>query len=206
MSSAAGRGRLVVATANEGKLAELARILAACGYKCLPQSAFGIEPAPETGATFEENALQKAEQAARAAGLPAVADDSGLEVDALGGKPGVRSARYAGEGAGDRANIEKLLSELAGVPQGRRGARFRCVAAFVEPGGGAPLVARGEWRGRILATPRGTGGFGYDPVFYDPLRGRTAAELSAAEKDEASHRGRAFRELAGLLASRERLA
>jgi XTP/dITP diphosphohydrolase len=197
--------RLLLATANPGKLRELRAILAG-----LPVDLVGLEEVPpggapdpgrgrppevaETGATFLENALLKARAYAAWSGLAAVADDSGLEVDALGGAPGVRSARYAGEGAGDQANLDKLLAELAGVPPERRGARFRCAAVLVDRDLGE-WTAEGTWEGRLLEAPRGTGGFGYDPVFLPEGWDRTSAEVDQATKDAASHRGRAFRAL-----------
>lgn len=188
--------RVVLATANPGKLAEFRQLLAPAGIELLPQSQFGIEAAEESGRRFEDNALLKARHAARLTGLPALADDSGLEVDALGGAPGVHSARYAGAGASDAANVAKLLAALACVPPERRGARFRCVIAYVRDADDAsPLLAAGSWEGRILEVPRGTGGFGYDPVFLDEVSGRSAAELEAADKNARSHRGQALRAL-----------
>ena len=190
------RRPVVLATGNRGKLAEFRQLLGDSGYEVLAQSQFGIEPPEETGATFEANALLKARYAAQLTGLPALADDSGLEVDALGGEPGVYSARYAGAGATDAANIAKLLAALAAMPEAQRTARFRCVIAFVRTAeDAAPLLAHGAWEGRILAAPRGTGGFGYDPVFLDPASGLSAAELDAAAKNARSHRGAALREL-----------
>jgi XTP/dITP diphosphohydrolase len=191
--------QVVVASGNPGKLAEIRELLRGTGVECVPQSALGITPAAETGASFRENALLKARQAARAAGLPAIADDSGLEVEALGGRPGVLSARYAGEGATDDENVERLLAELEAVRGVERRARFRCVAVLVDAAGADPLVAEGEWQGVILTERRGSGGFGYDPVFFDPLLGKSAAELSADEKNRVSHRGRAVRELVRLM-------
>lgn len=187
---------LVAATGNAGKLAELRRLLAGTGWEVLAQSDLGVEPAPEDGLTFVENAIAKARHAAARTGRPALADDSGLEVDALDGAPGVRSARYAGPGASDGANNEKLLRALAGTPEGGRGARFRCVVAFLRhPRDPAPLIAQGTWEGRVLAAPRGERGFGYDPLFLDPASGRSAAELPPERKDAASHRGQALRAL-----------
>lgn len=192
--------RLVLASDNRGKLAEFQALLGDA-WTLLPQGALDVPPAEETGDTFTANALLKARHAARLTGLPALADDSGLEVDALGGAPGVRSARYAGEAADATANNRKLLEALAGVPQERRTARFRCVLALVrhaeDP---APLLAEGSWEGRIALAPRGAGGFGYDPVFIDVATGLVAAELDPAEKNARSHRGRAARALAVLLA------
>lgn len=195
--------QVVVASANPGKLAEIRAVLAGTAVELVPQSALGIEPAAETGATFAENALLKARHAARAAGLPAIADDSGLEVDALGGRPGVLSARYAGEGATDDDNVDCLLADLEGVQGAERRARFCCVAVLVGADGGEPTVAKGAWQGVILTARRGSGGFGYDPVFFDPLLGKAAAELTSAEKNRVSHRGRAFRELARRIAAGE---
>lgn len=195
--------RLVVATGNPGKLEEIRGILAELDVTVIAQVELGIDPAEETGSTFVENALIKARHAAARSGLPAIADDSGLVVDALGGRPGVRSARYAGPSATDRENIARLLGELMGTPEDARGASFRCAAVFVGSGDDpAPLVAEGRWDGRILDMPRGSGGFGYDPVFYDHATGRTAAEMGPAEKNAVSHRGQAFRRLAALLRER----
>lgn len=199
--------RVVLATGNAGKLREFAALLAPAGFVFEPQSAFGIEPPEETGDTFLANALLKARYAARLSGLPAMADDSGLEVDALGGAPGVRSARYAEDGAGDasatmprdEANWRKLLAALAGVPEARRRARFRCCIVLVRDADDpSPVVGEGAWEGRILDAPRGDGGFGYDPVFapVDPaFGGRSVAELDAADKNLHSHRAAALRAL-----------
>jgi XTP/dITP diphosphohydrolase len=192
--------RCVIATSNPGKLRELAELLAPCGIAAEPQSAFGIEPPAETGATFLENALIKARHAARASGLPAIADDSGIEVDALGGAPGVHSARYAGDSATDEANLHKLLDALRDVSDTRRTARYQCVIVLVRaPDDPHPIVARGTWEGRLLREPRGTGGFGYDPIFEVPDLGLTAAELDSAAKNDLSHRGQALRSLLGQL-------
>jgi XTP/dITP diphosphohydrolase len=187
--------RIVMATGNPGKIREIAGLLAGLGIEVVPQSRFGVKDAEETGTTFAENSLLKARHAAEATGLPAIADDSGLAVDALGGAPGVYSARYAG-GAGDEANNEKLLAALEN--ESDRGAAFHCVATYVEPGG-EPLVAEGEWRGTILHERRGEGGFGYDPVFYVPECGCSSAELEPAEKNARSHRGQALRKLVALI-------
>jgi XTP/dITP diphosphohydrolase len=197
--------RWVLATSNRGKAAELAALLAEAGLdlRVTAQSELGVEPPAETGSTFVENALLKARHAARVTGLPAIADDSGLVVEALGGAPGVRSARFAGEAADDRANVAKLLAELA-APQLDRSARFHCVlVALSTPDDPAPLIASGSWAGRIAAAPQGNGGFGYDPVFFDPALERTAAQLSAAEKNRVSHRGAALRGLVELLKNRQ---
>lgn len=192
----------VLASGNPGKVREFQALLGT-RWTLRPQTDFGIAPVPETGDTFVANALLKARHAALATGLPALADDSGLEVDALGGQPGVRSARFAGDGAGDAANNGKLLAALAGVPDEARTARFRCVLVWVDgPGDPAPLVAAGAWEGRILQSPRGTAGFGYDPLFLDLATGLSAAELSAPAKNARSHRGQALRHLETLLGTR----
>ena len=194
--------RAVLASANAGKLRELAALVAPAGFELLAQAALGIESVPETGATFRENALLKARHASAAAQLPALADDSGIEVDALGGRPGVLSARFAGEGASDAANLARLLAELAGVPEERRGARYRCVVTWVRTADDpAPLTGEGTWEGRIALAPRGSGGFGYDPAFIPRGEQRTAAELSAAEKNKVSHRAQAWRALVAALES-----
>ena len=187
--------KVLLATRNAGKLAELRRMLAdgpveVVGLADVPE----FPDAPETGATFAENALAKARDAANATGLPAVADDSGLAVDALNGMPGVLSARWSGRHGDDVANLELLLGQLTDVPDERRGAAFVCAAALVVPGG-LETVVHGEWTGRIVREPRGSGGFGYDPIFVPDGEQRTSAELSPDEKDAASHRGRAMRAL-----------
>jgi XTP/dITP diphosphohydrolase len=194
----------VLATSNRGKATELTELLAGGGLalRVTAQSELGVSTPPETGTTFVENALLKARHAARATGLPAIADDSGLVVDALGGAPGVRSARFAGEHADDEANVAKLLTSLAQSPRDRR-ARFHCVlVALDHPDDAAPLIACGSWEGTIALAPKGTGGFGYDPVFFDPHLQRTAAELDPAHKNQVSHRGAALRRLVELLKNR----
>jgi XTP/dITP diphosphohydrolase len=191
------RPRLVVATRNPGKLAELRRIL----REHLDVELLGLddvppyEEVPETGATFAENALVKARAAVAHTGLPAVADDSGLTVDALAGMPGVLSARWAGRGRSDEANLRLVLDQVADVPDGRRGAAFVCAAALVTPAG-EEHVEEGRVEGTLTRAPRGTNGFGYDPIFLPVGETRTTAEMSAAEKDAMSHRGRALRALA----------
>jgi XTP/dITP diphosphohydrolase len=186
--------RVVLASSNPGKLREFSDLLVNKGLELAPQSEFGIEPPPETGATFLENALIKARNAARLARLPAIADDSGIEVDALDGGPGVYSARYAGESASDAANLAKLLEALKGVPDARRGARYRCVIVWVRDADDPrPLIGEGTWEGSILDGRRGLGGFGYDPSFVPANEIRTAAEMTAAEKHAVSHRGQAMR-------------
>lgn len=197
--------RWVLATANRGKAAELQALLtqSGLGLTLLAQSDLGVPSAEEPGVTFVENALTKARHAARATGLPAIADDSGLAVTALGGAPGVRSARYAGPNADDRANVAQLLAALAALPNPDRSARFHCVlVALRHADDPAPLIAAGDWSGEIATAPRGTNGFGYDPVFFDSRLGKTAAELSAAEKNAVSHRGAALRQLTELLQKR----
>ena len=193
--------RLVLASGNPGKLREFAALLGP-GWELVPQDRLGVAPVDETGTTFRENALLKARHAALATGLPALADDSGLEVDALGGAPGVYSARYAGPGASDAANNARLLAALADVPGPARTARYRCVLVLVAgPDDPAPLVAEGTWEGRIGFGPRGTGGFGYDPLFIDAASGLTGAELEPAAKNARSHRGQALGALRRLLAA-----
>lgn len=192
--------RIVLASNNPGKAREFAAVLAESNVDIAPQSAFGVPEVEETGLTFVENALLKARNAASHTGLPALADDSGLVVDALGGAPGIHSARYAGPGADDRANIAKLLAELGGVPAQRRTARFICVLALLRhPADPMPLICQGSWEGVILTEPRGANGFGYDPVFFVPGEQRTAAELELAVKNRLSHRGRALARLAQAL-------
>ena len=189
--------RVVLATGNAGKLREMRAILAGHGLEVIAQSDLGISPPPEDGDSFAANALIKARHAATISGLPAIADDSGLEVDALDGRPGLHSARYAGEPADDRANNGKLLSELAGVPSGRRGARYRCAMVFLcDATDPAPIVAEASWEGHIGFAPKGAGGFGYDPYFIVAGDVRTVAEMPAAEKNRASHRGQALASLA----------
>ena len=184
--------KLVLASSNTGKLAELRNLLGA-GFELHAQSEFGVGDAEETGLSFVENAILKARHAARATGLPALGDDSGLCVDALHGAPGLYSARYAGIHGDSEANIDKLLRELDGVDDARRGARFVCVLALLrEAGDPQPIIAEGGWEGRILRQRRGDNGFGYDPVFFSPAHGCSAAELPADVKNRDSHRGRAL--------------
>ncbi len=183
--------RLVVATGNAGKLAELRALAAALATEIVPQSALGVAAVAETERSFAGNALLKARHAARATGLPALADDSGLEVDALDGAPGVYSARYAGDGARDADNNAKLLGALAGVAAPRR-ARYRAALVLVLGPDDPPLLAEGSWEGEIATAARGSGGFGYDPLFLPDGGQRTAAELAAAEKNRVSHRAQAL--------------
>ncbi|MBM4602828.1 RdgB/HAM1 family non-canonical purine NTP pyrophosphatase [Rhodococcus hoagii] len=197
-------GKILVASRNAKKLGELRRVLAAAGIEGLEVIGLDEVPefpeTPETGATFEANAIVKAVDGAAATGLPCVADDSGLEVDALNGMPGVLSARWSGRHGDDDANTALLLGQLADVPDERRGAAFVSACALAIPGQDT-VVVRGEWRGRIVREPRGDNGFGYDPVFEPEGDRRTAAELSPQEKDAASHRGLALAQLVPALAA-----
>ena len=196
---------LVVATGNPGKLREFRALLEPLRFDVVAQSDLGVIGPAETGASFLDNALLKARHAARVTGQAALADDSGLEVDALAGAPGIYSARFAGPDADDAANNARLLSALAGMPAAARRARYRCVLVFVEgPGDPAPVTAEGTWEGAILEAPRGGGGFGYDPYFWLPERNLTAAQLEPAEKNRLSHRGAALRALSAVLAARGR--
>ena len=193
--------RLVLASGNAGKLAELRALLGGDGLELVAQSDLGVDDIEETGLTFVENALLKARHAARGTGLPALADDSGLCVDALGGAPGLYSARYAGAHGDARANIAKLLDALADVPDARRTAHFHAVVVLLRHADDPqPIIAEGRWPGRILHAPRGDRGFGYDPVFLDPVHGSSAAELDPALKNRISHRGQALATLRARLA------
>jgi len=209
------RKPLIVATSNPGKLREFRALLSELPFELHGLGELGIAAPEETGASFLDNAMLKARHAAAAAaaagfrgasaGVAAIADDSGLEVDALGGAPGIFSARYAGMGADDAANNAKLLSALAGTPPERRRARYRCALVLVfMPSDAAPLIAEGVWEGSILESPRGSGGFGYDPYFWLPDLGLSAAQLDPAEKNRLSHRGIAMRALRDQLLARER--
>lgn len=184
--------RIVIASGNAGKLAEIRRIFGGLDVNVVPQSEFDVPDADETGTTFVENALIKARHAASLTGMPAIADDSGLSVDALDGRPGVYSARYAGPDASDSENIDRLLHELRGIPEDKRQAAFHCTTVFVMPNDSEPVIAGGSWHGRILTERRGDRGFGYDPVFFDDGLGKSAAELTADEKNARSHRGKAL--------------
>jgi XTP/dITP diphosphohydrolase len=201
--------RLVVATGNPGKLREFQALLQEVrvdgrAYELVSLAGLGLPSPEETGATFRDNALMKAKHAANASGHAALADDSGLEVDALGGAPGIYSARYAGvSGCGaDAANNAKLLRELSGVPVERRTARYQCALVLLDAPGVAPLIAEGTWEGRIVEQPRGSGGFGYDPYFWLPEQQKTVAELSSEDKNRISHRGKALRALRDALLAR----
>jgi XTP/dITP diphosphohydrolase len=197
--------RFVLASGNAGKLREFSELLADTGMVLARQSDFGIEPPPETGSTFLDNALIKARNAARLTGLPAIADDSGIEVDALGGAPGVYSARYAGEDASDEANLAKLLDALAAVPDEERTARYRCVIVCVDSADDPrPLAGVGAWEGRIIPARRGSNGFGYDPSFVPAGDTRTVAEMPQDEKNLKSHRGQAMRAFLAQFAARAR--
>jgi XTP/dITP diphosphohydrolase len=193
--------QIVLASGNRGKVREINQILASLHFTVLPQSDFNVPEAEETGLTFVENALLKARNACRHTPLPAIADDSGIEVDALNGAPGIYSARYAGKGASDEQNLRKLLGELDGLPEAERTARFQCVMVYLrhahDP---TPIICQGTWEGHITAAPRGANGFGYDPVFFVPTHGCTSAELAPAVKNQLSHRGQALRALVAALA------
>jgi len=197
--------KVVLASDNPGKAREFNHMLAGLDIEILPQAAFQVPHIEETGLSFVENAILKARNAAQHTGLPAVADDSGLEVDALGGAPGIHSARYADPNASDEANLEKLLLALREVPDERRTARFQCLLVYLrharDP---TPLICQGTWEGRITFTARGANGFGYDPVFFVPALGKTAAELSPETKNRLSHRGQALAQLLRALAHRAR--
>ena len=191
---------VILASGNRGKLAELTELLAGLPLTLRAQSEFGVEAADESGLSFVENAIIKARHACAATGLPAIADDSGLVVPALGGAPGVLSARYAGSTANDAENLAKLLRALDGVPAAARACSFVCVMVFLRHAADPlPLVATGQWPGRALATPRGTRGFGYDPIFLGVGERVSAAEMPSADKNARSHRGQAVSALVGLL-------
>ena len=196
--------KIVMASSNAGKLREMTHILADLDIMVVSQADIGVSNAIENGDTFTANAIIKARHAAMASGLATIADDSGLMVDALGGKPGVRSARYSGPGASDDSNIDKLLQELRDVDEADRGAAFHCVACYVPQDNSEPVIAQGEWRGVILRERRGNGGFGYDPVFFDHECGLSAAEMSSDEKNRRSHRGKALAGLVQQLTQRAR--
>ena len=195
--------RIVLASGNAGKIRELTELLRPMGAEIVPQSLRQVEECEETGLTFVENAILKARNAARQTGMPALADDSGIEVDFLRGQPGIYSARYSGPEGDDRRNNEKLLAAMQGVPLQARSARFRCVMVFLahaeDP---SPIITEGSWEGRIAETLAGVRGFGYDPLFYLPEHGCTSAELSEAEKNRLSHRGQAVRAMVERLARR----
>ncbi len=191
--------RVVVATANPGKLREFRSLLAGLPFDLTSLTELKLPSPQETGASFRDNAILKARHAAALADCAALGDDSGLEVDALGGAPGILSARYAGPGAGDAANNAKVVRALRGLPLAQRKARYRCALVFVESADAAPLAVEGVWEGFILDAPRGTGGFGYDPYFWLPELQKTVAQLDPEEKNRRSHRGTAARALRELL-------
>jgi len=191
--------RIVLATGNAGKLKEIRDIFSGVDVDIVAQSEFDTPEAIEDGLSFVENAILKARNAAAHTGLPALSDDSGIEVDALNGEPGIHSARYAGN---DESNIQRLLRELDGVPEDRRTARFQCVMVYLRHANDpVPVITQGVWEGKILEAVQGEGGFGYDPVFYVPERGCSAAELSSEDKNSLSHRGKALRQMLDILAS-----
>lgn len=191
-----GMSKLILASGNPGKIKEFSELLGPLGWQVHPQAEFQVEEAEETGLTFVENALLKARNAAKVTGLPALADDSGIEVDALQGAPGIYSARFAGPGSSDADNCQRLLKELEGRPPEERRARYWCVLAFMrhslDP---TPVLVQASWEGQVLTRPQGDGGFGYDPLFWLPDLNKTAAELDPAEKNRVSHRGRASQAL-----------
>lgn len=192
--------QIVLATGNKGKVAELAQLLADLDIEILPQSAFNVAEVEETGLSFVENAILKARNAAQHTGLPAIADDSGIEIDALAGAPGIYSARFAGAHATDADNNALLVEKLAGLPEAERSARYQCVLVYMrhatDP---TPVICQGSWEGRILTSPQGGGGFGYDPLFWVPGQDCTAAELAPELKNSLSHRGQALRKLVAQL-------
>ncbi|PKG97275.1 XTP/dITP diphosphatase [Paraglaciecola sp. MB-3u-78] len=186
--------KIVLATGNKGKVKELARMLSGLGIEVLPQSEFDVAEVAETGSTFVENAIIKARHAAKQTGLPAIADDSGLAVNALGGEPGVYSARYSGDQATDKSNITKLLSVMADVPKAKRQAKFLCVLVYMRHGDDpTPIICQGEWCGEITTEQQGKNGFGYDPVFWVKEQNCSSAQLSPEQKNAFSHRGKALK-------------
>jgi XTP/dITP diphosphohydrolase len=191
---------IVLASGNPGKLREFAQILQSFDFEVVPQSQFNVPDVPETGLSFVENALIKARNAAQHTGLPAMSDDSGIEVDALKGAPGIYSARFAGEDANDDENNRLLLEKLKGIPEAKRTARYHCVIVYMHHATDPmPLICQGSWEGRILHEPRGENGFGYDPFFYVPTHDCASAELSPDVKNQLSHRGQALRALQAAL-------
>lgn len=188
--------KIVLASNNKGKVREFGEMLSILNMEVVPQATFNIEDADETGLTFVENAIIKARHASAIAGLPAIADDSGLEVDFLNGAPGIYSARYSGEGATDEKNLLKLLAALKDVPEEKRTARFQCLLVYMrhaeDP---TPLICQGTWEGIIMTEPQGENGFGYDPIFYVPSHNCSSAQLAADEKNKLSHRGQALKKL-----------
>ncbi len=192
--------RIVLASNNAGKVREFNQILSDLKLEVVPQAELGVEEVEETGLTFVENAILKARNAALHTGLPALADDSGIEVDALHGAPGIYSARYAGAGASDQTNLELMLKNMGGLPAEKRSARFQCVLVFMRHGDDpTPLICQGTWEGRILNTPQGDNGFGYDPIFEVPELGKSSAQLESDKKNRLSHRGQALARLVAAL-------
>lgn len=191
---------IILASSNPGKVSEINRLLSGLDIAIRPQGDYGVEDVEETGLTFVENAILKARNAALHTGMPAIADDSGIEVDALNGAPGIYSARYAGSEASDQDNLDKLLENMQGIPEKERTARFQCLMVFLrhaeDP---TPIICQGTWEGRILLSPRGDNGFGYDPVFYVPTHDCSSAELDPDVKNQLSHRGQALRKLAAAM-------
>ena len=191
---------LVLASSNPGKVREINQMLGGLHLAIVPQSDFKVIDAEETGLTFVENALLKARNATRHTGLPAIADDSGIEVDYLNGAPGIYSARYAGKNASDEQNLRRLLDDLVGIPEAERTARFQCLMVYLrhefDP---TPIICQGTWEGRILLEPRGANGFGYDPIFFVPTHNCSSAELPPEVKNKLSHRGQALRTLVSAL-------
>lgn len=185
--------KIVLASGNAGKVREINKLFAGYGIEVVPQSEFNVLEVPETGTTFVENAIIKARHAAKCTGLPAISDDSGIEVDALNARPGVYSARYAGEGASDLDNNNKMLGELKGITETERTARYWCVLVFLRhENDPVPIITQASWEGRILEAPRGDGGFGYDPIFYVPTHDCSSGELALEEKNKISHRALAL--------------
>jgi len=190
------RNKIVLASNNAGKIKEINTLLAQQNFEVVPQKAFTSEEAVEDGLSFVENAIKKARFAAKASGLPAIADDSGIEVDVLDGQPGIYSARYVGNNATDQENVEKLLDALADIPGEQRSARFQCLMVYLRhENDPVPVICQGSWEGKILTSPQGENGFGYDPVFFVPEENCSAAELTAAKKNSLSHRGKALQQL-----------
>ncbi|TGA71382.1 XTP/dITP diphosphatase [Aliivibrio fischeri] len=188
--------KIVLATGNQGKVREMADILADFGFDVVAQSEYNVSDVAETGTTFIENAIIKARHAAKETGLPAIADDSGLEVDALNGAPGVYSARYSGEGATDQKNIDKMLAAMEGIPAEKRTARFHCVLVLMKhENDPTPLICHGTWEGHITTEQKGQNGFGYDPIFWVSEDNCSSAELEPARKKQLSHRGQALKKL-----------
>jgi XTP/dITP diphosphohydrolase len=186
--------KIVLATGNKGKVKELATMLSGLSIEVLPQSDFAVTEVAETGSTFIENAIIKARHASKHTGLPAIADDSGLAVDALGGAPGVYSARYSGENATDQSNITKLLGAMADVPHDKRQAKFLCVLVYMRHADDpSPIICQGEWCGEIMTEPQGDNGFGYDPIFWVNQQNSSSAQLSSQQKNALSHRGKALK-------------